>query len=95
MKKRNPNQPTAKEKAEAQHAELLAKHQQWITDSYKHERLGGRGAEYEAAIREYRRKDFIKDGYDLISRHESKTGEAVYFPDEETALRLLHESCRR
>jgi len=54
----------------------------FIDRYYRHDRLGGRGAEYEAIVRQSHREYFEKYGYDIISRYESMTGEVVaLFPD--------------
>ena len=52
----------------------------WITKYYRHDRLGGRGADYEKRIRASHKADLAKYGNDCISRHESVTGEAVWYP---------------
>jgi hypothetical protein len=51
---------------------------------YKHERFEGRNADpyhpdYSHIVTRGRMRDLEKQGYDLISRHESRTGERVIF----------------
>jgi hypothetical protein len=46
---------------------------------YKHDRYRGRGADYAAAVLASHQRDFERDGYDIISRHESVTGEVVAY----------------
>jgi hypothetical protein len=53
---------------------------EWLTRHYRHDRLGGRGEEYEAIVRKSHRDNLDRDGYTLISHHESVTGEAVWYP---------------
>jgi len=49
---------------------------------YKPDRYTGRGAEYAAALLESHRQDFEHYGYDIISRHDSVTGQVVaYFKE--------------
>jgi len=42
-------------------------------------RYRGRGADYAAAVLASHQSDFEAHGYDIISRHESVTGEVVAF----------------
>jgi hypothetical protein len=56
-------------------------HDEWMTRIYKPERLAGRGAAYEQAVRKSHKDDLVKFGYDLISRHESVTGHVEYYPE--------------
>lgn len=53
-------------------AEFLAKY-------YKRDRYTGRGAEYAACLLASHTKSFEVDGYDIISHHDSNTGEVVAF----------------
>lgn len=46
---------------------------------YKKDRYTGRGAEYAAALLASHEKDFREYGYDIISHHDSVTGEVVAF----------------
>ena len=46
---------------------------------YKRARYHGRGAEYAASLLESHQTYFKRFGYDLISRHDSNQGEAVWF----------------
>ena len=63
--------------------------QNWITKHYRHDRLGERGKDYENAVRKSHENDFAEYGYDVISRYESNTGFAVWYPDYETAKKLM------
>jgi hypothetical protein len=56
-------------------------HDEWITRMYKPERLAGRGAAYEQAVRKSHKDDLDKFGYDFISRHDSITGYMEYYPE--------------
>jgi hypothetical protein len=51
----------------------------FLQDKYKHDRLYGRGEEYGDTVVRSRLEDLERNGHDLISHHESKTGETVYF----------------
>jgi hypothetical protein len=46
---------------------------------YKPERYGGRGEEYATILRESHQADFERDGFDIISRHDSVTGQMVAY----------------
>lgn len=46
---------------------------------YKHERYYGRGKEYADVCLKYHQKNYDELGYTMLSRHESRTGEAVTF----------------
>lgn len=46
---------------------------------YKPDRYRGRGEEYAAGLLASHQQDFAKHGYDLISRHDSVTGQAVAY----------------
>ncbi|MDX9863227.1 MAG: hypothetical protein RBT34_00325 [Anaerolineaceae bacterium] len=46
---------------------------------YKTDRYHGRGKEYAAILLASYEKDFAKDGFCFISRHDSKTGQVVSF----------------
>lgn len=46
---------------------------------YKRARYHGRGEEYAAALLESHQRDFDEYGYDLISQHDSVTGEVVTY----------------
>jgi hypothetical protein len=69
--------------------ELLARLDPWITENYRPEWLGKRGADYEERCRISHRQDVINHGYTLIPYHASKTGEVAYFPDYETFKRNM------
>ena len=55
---------------------------EWITRTYKPERLSGRGADYELVVVKSHQEDLEKYGNTVISRHESVTGKAEYYPEE-------------
>lgn len=60
------------------------KHYLFIRELYKHSRFEGRndaiwGRDYSYRIAQSRLDSLEKHGYDLISQHESKTGDAVYY----------------
>ena len=60
--------------------ELLKKEfERYIKQSYKHERLFGRGESYARAVIDTHWKDFQEDGRGLISHHESCSGEARFY----------------
>ena len=42
-------------------------------------RYRGRGADYAASVLASHQRDFLQRGYDIISRHESVTGEVVAY----------------
>lgn len=46
---------------------------------YKAERYKLRGDEYAAALLASHESDFLNDGYDIISHHDSVTGRVVAF----------------
>lgn len=46
---------------------------------YKRERYQARGAEYAAVVLAWHKKRFEEYGYDIISRHESVTGQVVSY----------------
>lgn len=46
---------------------------------YRPDRYRGRGEEYAAGLLASHQQDFAKHGYDLISRHDSVTGQAVAY----------------
>ena len=46
---------------------------------YLRDRYHGRGADYAAAVLASHQSDFERDGFDIISRHESVTGSVVAF----------------
>lgn len=46
---------------------------------YKYNRLQGRGKEYVQALLDSRFEDSEVDGIDLISEHESKSGEGIWY----------------
>lgn len=54
---------------------------------YKPERFRGRGEEYAAALLASHEADFEKYGYDIISRHDSMTGQLVVYVGEGSKLR--------
>lgn len=70
-------------------------HQAWIARYYKPDRLDGRGERYAAIVRASHATCLAKDGYDLISGHDSVTGTVAYWPDEETAVRFLLSASRQ
>jgi hypothetical protein len=55
----------------------------FLSRHYKHERFagrdGGRWGDYSAIVTRNRLTDVTRRGYDLISRHESRTGEAIIY----------------
>lgn len=59
-------------------------HAEWLNKFYRHDRLDGRngrewGENYGDIVRKSHAEDLELLGYDVISRHESNTGEAVWF----------------
>lgn len=58
---------------------------------YLRDRYHGRGAEYAAAVLASHQRDFERQGYDIISRHESVTGQVVAYFSEPTQLALRME----
>ena len=46
---------------------------------YRADRYRGRGADYAASVLISHEAYFDKHGHDLISRHESVTGQAIWF----------------
>lgn len=58
----------------------------FLVSKYKHDRLYGRGDEYGDTVVRSRLEDLGRNGYDLISHHESKTGEVVYYRFDGTRL---------
>lgn len=64
-------------------------HQAWMTRCYKPDRLEGRGERYAAVVRASHAKDLAERGYDCISRHDSVTGDAIWYPDIEAYYRTL------
>lgn len=56
-------------------------------DKYmRHDRYKGRGDDYAAAVLESHESDIDKFGNTLISRHESRTGETIwYYPKQVSA----------
>lgn len=46
---------------------------------YKPDRYTGRGAEYAAVLLASHQADFDRDGFDIISHHDSVTGQVVAF----------------
>ncbi len=46
---------------------------------YKPDRYTGRGLEYAAILLASHQADFEKDGYDIISHHDSVTGRVVAY----------------
>jgi len=55
---------------------------------YKPDRYKGRGAEYAAALLASYREDVARDGWVIISHHDSRTGEVVAYFEDEPAPRL-------
>ncbi len=58
-------------------------HDEWFTKYYRPDRLseersGIKG--FEQIVRASHKRDLETTGFDLISRHESTTGETVWFP---------------
>lgn len=56
----------------------------FLSSHYKHERFAGRDnrdgwGDYSATVTRNRLADLARQGWDLISRHESRTGEIVIF----------------
>lgn len=51
----------------------------FLTTHYKHERLEGRGEDYVEAVVQGRLRDLAARGIDGISKHESRTGAAIWF----------------
>lgn len=51
---------------------------------YKPDRYRGRGEEYAASLLASHEARYQAYGYDLISRHDSVTGQAVYFGNRPT-----------
>lgn len=62
---------------------------------YRPERYTGRGEEYAATLLQSHQEDFKRDGYDIISHHDSVTGRTVaYFgtlPDPQLSDFELNE----
>ncbi|HBC0308493.1 TPA: hypothetical protein I8P22_002414 [Salmonella enterica subsp. enterica serovar Napoli] len=59
-------------------------HYRFLRDHYKHERFEGRnspvwGHDYAAYIERSARESLEKYGFSVISCHESKTGEAIFY----------------
>lgn len=52
---------------------------QFLIKHYKHDRLYDRGEDYGDVVVDRRGLDLKRQGFDLISRFESVTGEAIYF----------------
>ena len=46
---------------------------------YKPERFRGRGEEYAACLIASHQRDFDREGYDIISHHDSVTGQVVAY----------------
>lgn len=57
--------------------------EEFLDRYYRHDRYRGRGEEYAAVVLQSHRDRFARLGYDLISRHESRTGEPVWFGGDE------------
>ena len=53
---------------------------------YKKDRYHGRGADYAAALLASHEHNFEVNGYDIISRHDSVTGEVVAFFGKQKSL---------
>lgn len=53
--------------------------EQFLEKYYMHRRYHGRGEEYAAGLLRSHQERFNTLGYDLISRHDSNCGEAVWF----------------
>jgi len=52
---------------------------------YRHDRYHGRGDDYASVVLASHKRDFTEQGYTIISRHESVTGEVVaYFGSRPT-----------
>ncbi len=52
---------------------------EFLDKYYRPDRYTGRGAEYAAVLVKSHEDNCKRWGYDLISHHDSKTGEVVYF----------------
>jgi hypothetical protein len=53
--------------------------QEFLSKYYRPDRYTGRGEEYAKTVLASHEKHFKELGFDLISRHESVTGQAVWF----------------
>ena len=53
--------------------------EQFLEKYYRRDRYHGRGKEYAAGLLKSHQKYFEEHGYDLISRHDSTMGQAVWF----------------
>lgn len=54
-------------------------HDEFMNKYYKHDRYKGKGEEVVKHILEHHRSDFLKDGLDWISKHDSTIGQIVSF----------------
>jgi len=46
---------------------------------YRHDRYRGRGEDYAAVVLASHKKDFAEQGYTIISRYESITGQVIAY----------------
>jgi hypothetical protein len=53
--------------------------EEFLARYYKRDRYTGRGNEYAAILLESHTRDFETNGFDIISHHDSNTGEVVSF----------------
>ena len=58
---------------------------------YLRDRYHGRGADYAACVLASHERDFERQGYTIISRHESVTGQVVAYFDKPAQLALFLE----
>ena len=61
------------------HIKDVSSVKEFIEKYYKHSRYKGRGADYAKSVLQSHEKHYEDCGYDLISRHESNLGVALYF----------------
>lgn len=54
----------------------------FLSKYYKQDRYTGRGGDYAATLLKSHMEDLVKNGYDIISHHDSVTGKIVAFFQE-------------